>query len=260
MPEPICIVHLPHASDQMPSLDGFVGDWRGEMDLLTDWGTDQLFDVPGATIIAAPCNRVFCDVERFADDEHEPMARLGMGFVYTRTDAGQPLRVVSPELRAHIHTTYWLPHHQRLARTVQDALATGRPVLLIDGHSFSDVPFRRDPDQSRPRPDLCLGTDPRWPPPAMVTAMVAVATRQGLSIAIDRPYAGTMVRSGMDQMPGSAERFASVMIEVNRRLYLDGIYPRALAVARLRSVITDHIAAAMATVHATSVWRVGGIP
>jgi hypothetical protein len=36
MHDPRIIVHLPHASSVMPSLAGFVGDWRGEIHLLTD--------------------------------------------------------------------------------------------------------------------------------------------------------------------------------------------------------------------------------
>jgi N-formylglutamate deformylase len=239
MPDPRIIVHLPHASSVMPSLAGFVGDWRGEIDLLTDWGTDQLFDLPNGVTVAAPCSRVFCDVERYADDAQEPMAALGMGFAYTRTDAGLPLRTVDDALHEHLLQSWYLPHHRRLAAAIDDDLAAGHDVLLIDGHSFSDIPFQRDPDQSRPRPDLCLGTDPTWTPPHLCRAASSVIEQHGLTCAINRPYAGTMVPSGIADRIPPGRRFASIMIEINRRLYLDGTQCRPEAVEQMRSIISS---------------------
>jgi N-formylglutamate deformylase len=37
-------------------------------------------------------SRLVVDPERFTDDAREPMARKGMGVIYTRTASGEPLR------------------------------------------------------------------------------------------------------------------------------------------------------------------------
>ena len=74
------IIHIPHASTHIPTRDGFLVDGaRIEKELLTltDWHTDDLFvdaardDHP----VAAGFSRIFCDVERFADDRLEVMAK-----------------------------------------------------------------------------------------------------------------------------------------------------------------------------------------
>lgn len=246
MPEPRVIIHLPHASDHMPSLEGFVGDWRGEIDLLTDWGTDRLFDLEGTVTIAAPFSRVFCDVERFDDDAREPMAARGMGFVYTHADDGHLLRRVSDDLRDRIRREWYHVHHRRLSMAVRDAFTAGRDVVLIDGHSFSDAPFRRDPDQRLSRPDICIGTDARWSASSVVDAMLAVCHRHGLRAERDAPYAGTMVPQGTASMAEASGRdFHSYMIEINRRLYLDGTRCREDALCVLKPLVRELIRAAV---------------
>lgn len=47
-------------------------------------------------------SRLVVDVERFADDEDEPMARRGMGAVYTRLSTGERLREEDPAERRRL--------------------------------------------------------------------------------------------------------------------------------------------------------------
>ena len=84
------VLHIPHASDYVPCMDGYVvgrEDLINEIMLLTDWFTDELFDLPYVKVIA-PFSRVFCDVERFPDDSAEVMSECGMGMCYTHFDDG----------------------------------------------------------------------------------------------------------------------------------------------------------------------------
>jgi len=74
------IIHIPHASTHIPTREGFLVDGaRIEKELLTltDWHTDDLFvDAAGDDHpVAAGSSRIFCDVERFAYDRLEVMAK-----------------------------------------------------------------------------------------------------------------------------------------------------------------------------------------
>jgi hypothetical protein len=82
---------------------------------MTDRYTDELFALPAevAVSVVFAVSRLAVDPEPFTDDADEPMARKGMGIVYTRTarpradDRGQPrplhgrdYRLASPNVRA----------------------------------------------------------------------------------------------------------------------------------------------------------------
>lgn len=93
------ILNIPHSSVIMPLLDGYIQDVdkiHNELIKLTDWYTDELFYSESDSMIIAPFSRMFCDVERFENDEDEIMSKVGMGVIYESFDDGSLLRKVSP--------------------------------------------------------------------------------------------------------------------------------------------------------------------
>jgi N-formylglutamate amidohydrolase len=75
------ILHIPHSSIQIPSFDGYIISdalINKEVLKLTDWHTEELFSNTFDDSIVAPVSRIFCDMERFADDEKEIMSKKGM--------------------------------------------------------------------------------------------------------------------------------------------------------------------------------------
>lgn len=78
---PPLILHIPHASSHIPFLDKYVDQVKidREIALLTDWHTDELFHNERDLKVMAHFSRVFCDVERFREDETEPMSKKGDG-------------------------------------------------------------------------------------------------------------------------------------------------------------------------------------
>ena len=143
------VFHAPHASRDIPlSEHGSIlldeDDLRSELERLTDHHIDWLLIPPGRSqaVVIGEVSRLVVDVERFLDDEHEPMARVGMGAIYTRTSDGRPLRATpSPEERAALLTSYYHPHHRRLTTAVQAALDAHDRALILDLHSFPEVPL-----------------------------------------------------------------------------------------------------------------------
>ena len=223
---PSVIIHLPHASRWIPPhvRDQFVltdAELQAEMDRLTDHATDRLFAMedPQVPHVVFPVSRLVVDPERFVDDADEPMAARGQGVIYTRTSNGGPLRLaLSGDERERLLDEYYRPHHRRLAEATRHALDANGRVLIIDAHSFPNRPLPVDIDQEPDRPDICLGTDPFHTPAPLRDTLHSLFANAGYRVAIDRPYRGSLVPAFAWQKD---QRVASIMIELNRRLYLD---------------------------------------
>lgn len=186
---------------------------------MTDAFTDELFDFNGAQRLVFPASRLLVDVERFADDGKEPMAAKGMGAVYTRDSRGCALkRLLSEDERTNLMKEYYEPHHKALAAAVDSELSRRSRALIVDCHSFPSRPLACDEDRSEPRPDFCVGTDEFHTPPGLSQAALTAIRGIGCSVLVNRPYAGTMVPASHY---GNEPRVMSVMIEVNRSLYMD---------------------------------------
>lgn len=89
--------------------------------------------------------------------------------------------------------------------------------LIVDCHSFSDIPFQRDLNQQPNRPHINIGTDSFHTPKHLVDFTVDFFERHKLTVGINWPYSGTMVPLKYYQKDN---RVNSIMIEVNRKLYL----------------------------------------
>ncbi len=237
------IFHVPHSSTRFPSREGCIrlDLIPGEVEKLTDWYTDQIFTVPGIETLRADFSRVFCDVERFCPDEAEPMAAKGMGFYYTHTDGGERFREDSA-FKDKVREQYYDTHQRRLAELVDSSLESTGQCCLIDGHSFTDAPCLCEECQDPNRPDICIGTDPFHTPEWLAATIVQVYRSAGYDVRVNWPYSGTMVPAAHYQKD---ERVWSVMVEINRRLYLrqGAVIPGSLA--RLRAM-TERVVAAIA--------------
>lgn len=214
------ILHIPHSSGNIPDKSGYVvsdDELTKEVLLLTDWHTADLFSFRNGVPVIANFNRIFCDVERFADDEHEVMSKVGMGLTYTNCDDGRELRKVSPDLKTKILSEYYYPHHQQLTSNVKDHLSLYNQAIIIDCHSFSSKPFKRDLSQGVPRPDFCVGTDDFHTPRALYKLAAVALKMLGYTVQVNIPYSGSIVPMLYYKQD---RRVASVMIEVNRDLYM----------------------------------------
>ncbi|HUW08802.1 MAG TPA: N-formylglutamate amidohydrolase, partial [Anaerolineae bacterium] len=120
--------------------------------------------------------------------------------------------------RQRLLDAYYVPHHKKLKQLVREALETSGHALIIDGHSFPSSPLPCDPDQTQGRPDICLGTDPFHTPEWLADAAERAFREMGWRVERNRPYDGTMVpRSFLHK----DARVHSIMVEINRALYLD---------------------------------------
>ena len=215
------ILHIPHSSVIMPLLDGYIQDVdkiHNELIKLTDWYTDELFYSESDNMIISPFSRIFCDVERFENDEDEIMSNVGMGVLYESFDDGSLLRRVSPDLRSRIIRDYYWKHHNALLEEVNKQLINEGSCLIVDCHSYPSKPLIRDLDQTSARPDFNIGTDKYHTPQKLIDASIAYFEQRGFSIGVDWPYKGTIVPLEHYQ---KNKKVNSIMLEVNRELYLN---------------------------------------
>lgn len=220
------IVHLPHDSTDIPQQfrDQFVlsdEELAAEVLAMTDAHTAAMFRgiCPPENEIRAPVSRLLVDVERFADDALEVMASHGMGVIYTHTSQKLPLRRPLREgERSLLLSEYYYTHHDRFTRRVADLLKESGRVLILDAHSFPELPHPSALDQSLDRPEICLGTDAFHTPPQVHDAFFSAFESEGFSVRVDAPYAGAIVPAVYYRQEAAV---SSVMVEVNRRLYMD---------------------------------------
>ena len=218
------VLHVPHASRAIPpEVRAGIGlsdaSLSHELDVMTDSHTDTIAERAAALaegqarVVAAPVSRLVVDVERFTDGS-EPMEKVGMGPVYTRTHDRRVLREsVDPALLDQ----YFHPHARAVEDAVTGALDEHGRALVIDVHSY---PSRRLPyemvENDAPRPEICLGTDPFHTPEWLLEA--AKVAFGGFDLSLDTPFAGTYVpleRHHRDP------RVTAIMIEVRRDVYMD---------------------------------------
>ncbi|MGB1372496.1 MAG: N-formylglutamate amidohydrolase [Aequoribacter sp.] len=215
------VLHIPHSGTSVPSatVNQFVNQelLQQNMNALTDWFTDELFKLPGASTVCTPVSRVVLDTERFTDDAKEPAARFGQGMIYTHGYNGEQLRrELSDQERAHLLENYYAPWHLTLEANIHEHLQEFGFCVVIDCHSFPNEQLPTETDQTTERPDICIGTHATNTPCWLTELASREFTKHGLSAALNQPFAGALLPDAFKGDP----RVLSLMIEVNRDLYL----------------------------------------
>lgn len=213
------ILHIPHASTGIPAEDlpSFVQEkLLHEFAVMTDWFCDELFECEREKIVF-PVSRLLCDVERFRCDEDEIMAKIGMGAVYEKCSDLMPLRYVDASEKERILCRYYDVHHRELTDSVETKLSKFGQCLIVDCHSFYPTALPYELDQSADRPDFCIGTSEFHTPKKCVATAIRFLTEKGFSVKINSPFSGAIVPLRYYR---TEPKVFSVMIEVNRKLYL----------------------------------------
>ena len=205
------ILNIPHSSKEIPP--EYLGSYFNVQELnetlvkLTDTFTDELFSYDGIKKIVFPYSRAFCDVERFV--ENEPMEeKYGQGFYYTNGVNLKPFR--SDNNKEEIRTKYYEHHHSLLKEMVQ---SLDNP-LIIDCHSFPNEIFPCIPFSDNNLPDFILGHNGKEREIEICSLVYELLEELGFKVNINHPYSGSL----------TVDDCSSIMIEVNRRLYLSNNY------------------------------------
>ena len=196
------IVHIPHSSVFIPEnerLTFCLSDPELEEELLrmTDRYTDDLFFNAvdfGGTLFINRISRLVCDPERFPDDESEPMAKKGMGAVYTKTSSGNCIRIDGFGLdeKKRIMAKYFHPYAKALEEEVTKILEVFGKCFILDGHSFPTIPHPYE-DPNSNRPDICFGYDPFHISNDIVTKVKIICESSNYTSGGNEPFSGSYV-------------------------------------------------------------------
>ncbi len=214
------LIHLPHSGTKIPPeyLDDYYLD-KDDLehniyqyaDLFTDELFSKLFDSYGG--VKSEYSRLFFDPERFGDDSLENMQKkFGLGWFYENSILeNKPLRrtINKAKIRA-----YFDEHHKKLNQLTSHKLEEFGKCTVIDCHSFSNERYWFHDDIELP--DICIGFEDFHIDSILVENIKAQFSEY--TIGINKPYAGSLVPTNYW---GKDKRIKSVMIEINKKLYLE---------------------------------------
>lgn len=218
------ICHIPHGSNSIPKkyrkdflLSG--KDLEIEAQTMGDLYAKELYGPLFKRFggIASDVSRIAVDMERFEKDRDEPMSKAGMGVLYTITSAGKALRRIDKRRREEYLEEIFRPYHRAFAGLVRECLKKFGTCLILDCHSFPSAPRQYEEDKKKNRPDFCLGTDKLHTPAILKRIFSKAIKGEDYSLKFDSPFKGTIVPLPFYRN----KKVFSVLIETNRRLYMD---------------------------------------
>jgi len=218
------VLNVPHSSIEGVFDKQFCG-WekneRFEEDCVlkwTDWYTNIIFE-PKCKLKECidmhifPLSRFIIDAERL---EHDPLETKGQGILYTDFEGFH--REIAPEVRDYLMNIYH-KYIQQIINSITDN------TLLVDCHSFppelSDV-------------DVCLGFNEDWSKPEQQTIdrIIRKFYDAGYKVGVNNPYSNSL-------SPTCDHSYHSLMIEVNKRIYIGSNHLLLPDADKLRKIINE---------------------
>ena len=214
------IIHIPHSSLEVPK------EFRGrllvddkyfekENIFMSDYKIDEFIPKDYPNIVKFNYSRMFCDVERYLDDSKEEMSKYGMGAIYIKDSNGDKFIKLDKEYRQFVIDNYYKKHHNNLDLMVEKLLNKYNDCFIIDLHSFSDE-FVNKMFNKNNNPDICIGINKSNYDINLLEKIINHFSSYGYSVMINYPYSGSIISNKYPDVK-------SIMIEVNKRVYLDNI-------------------------------------
>ena len=134
------LLHMPHISLKVPkyfykglliSKEEFYKYNLKNSDVLVD----HLFKDLKGIKIKPKYSRMFCDVERFKDDELEIMSKVGQGVIYTHTYDKKLFHKHNEKYRNKV-LKYYNKYHRKLDKITKNVLKKGYTLVILDIHRF----------------------------------------------------------------------------------------------------------------------------
>ena len=216
------LLHMPHTSLKLPKIF-YKGLVLNKQQLrkynlkMSDLKVDYLFKDIKATRIKPKYSRLFCDVEKFKDDNLEFMSKYGQGVIYTHTYDGEILHVHNDNYKKKVYK-YYDRYHKRLDKVAKRLLSKNNKLLILDIHSFSDEQAIKH--HEGPFPDICIGIEENNYDHNILRTIINKIEELGYSYEINYPYKGSIIPNIVSNNDKYKNRVVSIMLEINKRIYL----------------------------------------
>ncbi len=228
-----CVLICDHATNRMPPGYGGLGVSADQMErhIAYDIGagavTMRLSELLGAPAVLANFSRLLIDPNRGEDDPTLIM-ELSDGAVVPGN-----ARLASDERERRL-ALYYAPYHAAIERTIDAAIACGRPPAVLSIHTFTESWRGR----ARPWHGAVLwDKDPRF-----AQALIAGLARDtDLVIGDNEPYNGRL-RNDCMYKHGTARGLAHALVEIRQDLVREAAGQEAWA-ARLAGVVRELLSA-----------------
>lgn len=216
------IIHIPHASLTCPSFFYqrlLISKSQFEHDniFISDYMVDHFAPSNCDHIVQFEFSRLFCDVERFQDDQLETMSKYGMGVIYEKNHIGNVFVQLDNQYKEKVIQKYYQPHHTLLDDKVTNILKKYSKCYIIDLHSFSDQFVKQVFDKDN-NPDICIGYDSAKSDFNLITNTIKHFENYGYCVKANDPYRGSIIPNKYYNCEKNV--VYSIMIEINKRVYL----------------------------------------
>lgn len=206
------LFHIPHSSFHIPSTENMDIEYiNDELIYSTDVMVDQIFNIKDIDKHICGFSRVFCDVERF-NDINEEMNLYGRGICYTNTYNDKIFKTCNEKYKNDIITSYYNPYHKELEEKIRNKIEKYGICRIVDCHSFNETKLYFE--NNNKRPDICLGVN-QYTPKYLLDFIKNGFEKYNFSVEINSPYSGSYYPLNIKG------KFETIMIEINKKLYME---------------------------------------
>lgn len=219
------ILHIPHASTKLPKIfkeqkfelnNQEIQDFNYK---ICDLYTDKLFSFLKFKNIKFKYSRIFCDVEKYVDDNKEVMSKYGMGVIYSKTHKQKTFFIPSQKYKNYVLNKYYFCHHDKLTKLTQKNI-NKKKTILVDCHSFSKE-IIIDKKLDNQLPDICIGINNYETDKNLLEYIKNYFLNLNYSVAINYPYCGAIVPNNLVD---NKNNLFEIMLEINREIIYDNNY------------------------------------
>ena len=235
------LIHVPHSSTKIPNI--FYKNKilnKNDVTKLNQFLCDKYVDklIPKSyTKLIFKYSRIFCDVERYKDYDKEIMYKYGMGICYTKDNKGNTFIKHKKGYEENVIKNYYDKHHKKLDKLSKEKLRKYNTLYLFDFHSYSSN-LVKDLFNKENNPDICIGFNEYFKSDELIIFTKKFFEQKGFSIKYNYPYEGTIIPNYYYNKRNVDIK--SIMIELNKRIYMDDNKLNLKKFIILKKVLKDY--------------------